>query len=91
VVDDEGEEDDNDTGRLSDLIAIADDDTFFTQAAVATDEAEAAYYRRQADRANVGEPSHMKGRGERLVVLGRRWSGGRLLQVTGRSEQCRWA
>jgi hypothetical protein len=74
------EKEEDDTGRLSELIALADaglqaeedDDTFFTQATVATDEAEAAYYRRQADRANVGEPSHMKGRGERLVVLGRR-------------------
>ena len=35
-----------------------DDDTFFTQAAMATDEADAAYYRRQACQSNVGEPSH---------------------------------
>ena len=43
----------DDTGRLSELIALAeaglqgdeDDDAFFTQAAAATDEAEAAYYR----------------------------------------------
>ena len=35
-----------------------DDDVFFTQAAVAVDEAKAAYYRRQADQSNVGEPSH---------------------------------
>ena len=33
-----------------------DDDAFFTQAA---DEAEAAYYRRQTDQGNAGEPSHM--------------------------------
>ena len=29
-----------------------------TQAAEAADEAEAAYYRRQADQGNTGEPSH---------------------------------
>ena len=29
-----------------------------TQAAEATGEVEAAYYRRQADQGNVGEPSH---------------------------------
>ena len=47
-------EDEDDTGRLSELIALAevglqaeeDDDAFFTQAAAAADEAEAAYYRR---------------------------------------------
>ena len=51
---DEGDEDEDDTGRLSELIALAevglqaeeDDDVFFTQAAEATDEAEAAYDRR---------------------------------------------
>ena len=51
------EEAENDTGRLSELIALAevdlqaedDDDVFFTQAAAAADEAEAAYYRRKAD------------------------------------------
>ena len=73
----QAEEDEDDTGRLSELIALAevglqaeqakedtgrlseficlveaglqaeeDDDTFFTQAAVAADEAEATYYRR---------------------------------------------
>ena len=60
------EETEDDTGRLSELIALAevglqaeeDDDTFFTQAAAAADEAEAAYYRRQADQSNAGEPSH---------------------------------
>jgi hypothetical protein len=54
-------EDDDDTARLSDLIALAEDDedTFFSQAIEAIDEAEAAYYKRKADRANAGEPSHM--------------------------------
>jgi hypothetical protein len=32
---------------------------FFSQAAEAADEAEAAYNRRQADQGNAGEPSHM--------------------------------
>ena len=31
---------------------------FFTQATAAIDEAEAAYYRRQAGQSNAGEPSH---------------------------------
>ena len=31
---------------------------FFTQAAAAVDEAEAAYYKRQAGQSNVVEPSH---------------------------------
>ena len=35
-----------------------DDDVFFTQATEAADEAESAYYRRQADQGNVGDPSH---------------------------------
>ena len=35
-----------------------EEDTFLTQAAEATGEAEAAYYRRQADQGNTGEPSH---------------------------------
>ena len=56
----------DDTGRLSELIALAkaglqakeDDDAFFTQATAAADEAKAAYYRRQADQSNAGEPSH---------------------------------
>ena len=34
------------------------EDTFLTQAAEATGEAEAAYYRRQVDQGNTGEPSH---------------------------------
>ena len=38
--------------------AEEDDDTFFTQAAEATDEAEAAYYRRKVDQRNAGDPSH---------------------------------
>ena len=60
------EEAEDDTGRLSELIALAekglqakeDDNAFFTQAAVAADEAEAAYYRRQVGQSNAGEPSH---------------------------------
>ena len=31
---------------------------FFTQAAEAVDEAEAAYYRRKVDQGNVGDPIH---------------------------------
>ena len=62
----QAEEVDDDTGRLSELIALAeaglqakeDDDVFFTQAAKAIDEAEAADYRRRAGQSNVGEPSH---------------------------------
>ena len=38
--------------------AEEDDDAFFTQAAEAADEAEAAYYRQKADQGNAGEPSH---------------------------------
>jgi hypothetical protein len=41
------------------LQAEEDEDTFFSQATEAIDEAEAAYYKRKADRANAGEPSHM--------------------------------
>ena len=56
------EDAEEDTGRLSELIGLAeaslqveeDDDTFFTQATMATDEAEAAYYRRQAGQSNTG-------------------------------------
>ena len=62
----QAEEAKDDTGRLSELIALAeaglqaeeDDDTFFTKAAQATNEAEAAYYRRKADQGNAGEPRH---------------------------------
>ena len=62
----QAKEAEDDTGRLSELIALAevglqaeeDDDAFFTQATKAADEAEAAYYRRQAGQSNVGEPSH---------------------------------
>ena len=50
----QAEEAEEDTGRLSELIGLAEaalqaeeyDDTLFTQAAAATDEAEVAYYRR---------------------------------------------
>ena len=50
----QAEEAEDDTGRLSELIALAeaglqaeeDDNAFFTQAAAAADEAEATYYRR---------------------------------------------
>ena len=38
--------------------ADEDDDAFFTQAAEAADEVEAAYYRQKADQDNAGEPSH---------------------------------
>ena len=63
----QAEEAKDDTGRLSELIALAeaglqveeDDYAFFTQATEAADEAEAAYYRRQIDQGNAGEPSHM--------------------------------
>ena len=66
VLSDERDEDEDDTARLSELIALVeaglqaeeDDDGFFTQAAEAADEAEAAYYRRKADQSNAGEPSH---------------------------------
>ena len=52
----------DDTGRLNKLIALAEaglqveEDAFFSQA---VEKAEAAYYRRQTDQGNVGEPSHM--------------------------------
>ena len=90
VLSDEGDEDEDDTARLSDLIAVAeaslqaeeveydtgrlselialaeaglqaedDEEAFFSQAAEAADEAEAAYYKRQEDQGNTGEPSHM--------------------------------
>ena len=60
------EETKDNTDRLSELIALAeaglqaeeDDDAFFTQAAEAADEAEAAYYRRKVDQGNAGDPSH---------------------------------
>ena len=66
MLSDEGGEDEDDTGRLSELIALAeaglqaeeDDDAFFTLATGAADEAEAAYYRRHVGQSNVGEPSH---------------------------------
>ena len=64
VLSDEGNEDEDDTGRLSELIALAEsglqaeEDMFFSQAVEAIDEAKAAYYRRQADQGNAGEPSH---------------------------------
>ena len=63
----QAEEAEDDTSRLSELITLAeaglraeeDDVVFFTKAVEAIDEAEAAYYRRQTDQGNVGEPSHM--------------------------------
>ena len=59
----QAEEAEDDTDRLSELIALEeaglqaeeDDDAFFTQAA---DEAKAAYYRQKADQGNGGDPSH---------------------------------
>ena len=56
----------NDTDRLSELIALVeaglqveeDDGAFFTQTAEAADEVEAAYYRRHVGKSNAGEPSH---------------------------------
>ena len=59
----QAEEAEDDTGRLSELIALAeaglqaeeDDDAFFTLAA---EEAEAAYDRRHGGQSNIGEPSH---------------------------------
>ena len=62
----QAKEAEDDTGRLSELIALAevglqaeeDDDAFFTQATEAADEAEAAYYRRQAGQSNADEHSH---------------------------------
>ena len=38
--------------------AEEDDDAFFTQAAEAADEVEAAYYRRKVDQGNIGDPIH---------------------------------
>jgi hypothetical protein len=61
----QGEEDEDSTGKLSELIALAEagleaqEDAFFYQAAEATNEAEAAYYKRQVDQGNAGQPSHM--------------------------------
>ena len=63
----QAEEAEDDTVRLGELIALAeaglqaeeDDGAFFTQATEAADEVEAAYYRRQIDQGNTGEPSHM--------------------------------
>ena len=60
------QEAEDDTSRLSELIALVeaglqaeeDDDTFFTQATAAVDEAEAAYYKRQAGQSNAVEPSN---------------------------------
>ena len=60
------EEAEDDTSRLSELIALAeaglqaeeDNAAFFTQAAEAVDEAEAAYYRRKADQGNAGDPNN---------------------------------
>ncbi|XP_066324141.1 glycine-rich cell wall structural protein 1.0-like [Miscanthus floridulus] len=57
---------DDDTGRLSELIALADvglqakedDDAFFTQAVAAANEAEPTYYKQQAGQSNAVETSH---------------------------------
>ena len=62
----QAEEAEDDTGRLSELISLAEtglqaeenDDAFFTLAAEAADEAEVAYYIRQAGQSNAGDPSH---------------------------------
>ena len=62
----QAEEAKDNTGRLSELIALAkvglqaeeDEDAFLSQAAKATNEAEATYYGRKADQGNTGEPSH---------------------------------
>ena len=67
MLSDEGDGDEDDTTRLSELIILAeagvqaeeDDDAFFTQAVEAADEAEAAYDRRHGGQSNAGEPSHM--------------------------------
>ena len=69
MLSDEAEGAEDDTGRLSELIALAEaglqveenDDAFFTQAAEAVDKAEAAYYRRKADQDNASEPSTTTG------------------------------
>ena len=61
------EKDEDNTGRLNELIVLAeaglkaeeDGEAFFSQAVEAADEAEVAYYKRQADQGNAGEPSHM--------------------------------
>ena len=66
MLSDEGDGDEDDTTRLSELIILTeagvqaeeDDDAFFTQAVEAADEAEATYYRRKADHGNVGDPSY---------------------------------
>jgi hypothetical protein len=63
---------------LSELIAIVDqglqaeEDAFFSQAAEAADEAEAAYYRRQAGQGNACEPSHMNEAEENALLSCRR-------------------
>ena len=67
------EEAEDDTGRLSELIALAeaglqaeeDDDAFFTQA---VDEAEAAYYRQHAGQNNAVEPIHMNEKEENVFL-----------------------
>ena len=70
------EKDEDDTGRLSELIALAetglqaeeDEDVFFSQAAEAADEANATYYKRQEDQGNAGEPSHMNEAEENMFL-----------------------
>ena len=64
------EKDEDDTDRLSELIALTevglkaeeDEEAFFSQAT------EAAYYRRQVDQGNAGEPSHMNEEEENVFL-----------------------
>ena len=62
----QAKEDEDDASRLSELIALVDQglqmevDTFISLATEVIDEVEAAYYRREADKGNACEPSHMK-------------------------------
>ena len=70
------EKDEDDTGRLREVIALAeagfkveeDEEAFFSQAAEAADEAEAAYYKRQIDQGNAGEHSHMNEEEENTLL-----------------------
>ena len=63
----QSQETEDDTGRLSELIALAeaglqaeeDDNAFFTQATEAADEADDAYYMRHTGQSNACEPSHI--------------------------------
>ena len=51
-----------------------EEDVFLTQATEVAGEAEAAYYRRQVDQGNIGEPSHIN-----EVVVEDRYSDDELL------------